>query len=111
MKFEVQMVAIAMGKITIGQWQIKKKTIFSERVDDLFANERGSQDLFKDIYLICGTEDAFIILSYLERNQEKILKEKKKLREIFEDGVRQYSYTSREVQQVDKECSSICQMI
>ncbi|CAD8194867.1 unnamed protein product [Paramecium octaurelia] len=90
--------------------QRKKQFLMKELT--IYLQTKAVLKIYLRIYLICGTEDAFIILSYLERNQEKILKEqKKKLREIFEDGVRQYSYTSREVQEEDQECSSICQMI
>ncbi|CAD8179357.1 unnamed protein product [Paramecium pentaurelia] len=113
LEIEVQMAAISLGKQQQVNRQKRKQTIFTNRVKDLLAKESSSSELFKNIYWICGTEDALIILSYLEKNQEKILKEQqKKLREIFEDAVKSYKFLPQNNSpKVDTDCSSACQMI
>ncbi|CAD8173220.1 unnamed protein product [Paramecium pentaurelia] len=111
LEIEVQMAAISLGKQQQVNMKKRKETIFKNRVNDLLAKESSSSELFKNIYWICGTEDALIILSYLEKNYEKILKEQqKKLREIFEDAVKSYQYLPQNIS-VDIGCSSTCQMI
>ncbi|CAD8096969.1 unnamed protein product [Paramecium primaurelia] len=78
----------------------RKQNIFTDRVNDLLAKEGSSSELFKNIYWICGTEDKLIILSYLEENQEKILKEQqKKLRKIFELQLNQINIYLRTILQ------------
>ncbi|CAD8215531.1 unnamed protein product [Paramecium octaurelia] len=57
---------------------MKKKNNFQRQSRQILERESSSSQLFKDIYWIHRTEDSSIILSYLERNHEKILKEQHK---------------------------------
>ncbi|CAD8130221.1 unnamed protein product [Paramecium sonneborni] len=108
LEIEVQMTAILLGKQQLPNIKERKRTEFSQRVDKLIVEESGSS---KDIYWIQGTEDALIILKYLEKNQEQILKQpQKKLREIFQDAVKSYQYIAQ-APRGETGCSQICQLI
>ncbi|CAD8179273.1 unnamed protein product [Paramecium pentaurelia] len=113
LEIEVQMTAICLGDQQMPNVKQRKQTTFSQTVDELLIKESSTSGLFKDIYWICGIEDTFIILSYLEKNQEKILQEKrKKLRDIFENAVKSYCYLPQnKAENVDTGCSSTCQLI
>ncbi|CAD8146588.1 unnamed protein product [Paramecium octaurelia] len=87
LEIEVQLAAIYFGKSQKSNKKVREKTPLSQKVDELLEKEDNTLQLQKDIYWICGTEGALKVLSYLEKNQQKILKEKQKqLSEIIKDA-------------------------
>lgn len=63
---------------------------FIEFIKKLSEEESISEESSKDIYWKKGIEDTLIILKYLEKFNQKIIKEdqNKKLREVFLDAIK-----------------------